>query len=255
MRVLISIFKEFFRHAGNMPLAMMCDRIQSGFYANVITPLREAIAQGDLELAERLKKALPAFTLSATYNGRRKDDCIVNYNGLIMLDIDKQEPETIDDLAAKAAELEGTVFTFRSPSGNGLKIGVRPKTMGYGENISSPQTPNAKPQTPYITWALTLDRHRDTFNFVKEVYESALGVVIDPSGKDAGRLCFVSYDPCLKFFPQRLEGFEMGYGVQGTGKKKKFSPPPTLNYRRKPNNPILQKIPPDRRPWKRQGFF
>jgi len=31
---------------------MMCDRIQNGFYKNVINPLREAIAQGDLALAE-----------------------------------------------------------------------------------------------------------------------------------------------------------------------------------------------------------
>jgi hypothetical protein len=40
MSILVSIFKEFFRYAGNMPPAMMCDRIQSGFYANVIDPLR-----------------------------------------------------------------------------------------------------------------------------------------------------------------------------------------------------------------------
>jgi len=108
MSILVSIFKEFFRHAGNMPLAMMCDK-------------------------------------------RCKDGCIVNYNGLIMLDIDKQDPEAIDDLAAKAAELEGTVFTFRSPSGNGLitrrlfpvfclcagkDMCVR-RTMEFGGNVSA----------------------------------------------------------------------------------------------------------------------
>ncbi|GAB6394115.1 MAG: hypothetical protein MdMp024_1080 [Bacteroidales bacterium] len=62
MSILVSIFKENFRHAGNMPPAMMCDRIQSGFYANVITPLREVIAQGDLELAERCNMGATAST-------------------------------------------------------------------------------------------------------------------------------------------------------------------------------------------------
>jgi hypothetical protein len=53
MSILVSIFKDFFRHAGNMPPAMMCNRIQSGFYANVINPLRNTLAQGDIELAGR----------------------------------------------------------------------------------------------------------------------------------------------------------------------------------------------------------
>jgi hypothetical protein len=41
MSILVSIFKDFFRHAGNMPPAMMCERIRNGAYALAINPLPE----------------------------------------------------------------------------------------------------------------------------------------------------------------------------------------------------------------------
>ena len=43
--------------------------------------------------------------------------------------------------------------------------------------------------------------HKQAFNQVKDYYERELNVLIDPSGKDVTRLCFVSWDKLLYLNP------------------------------------------------------
>lgn len=43
--------------------------------------------------------------------------------------------------------------------------------------------------------------HKHTFNQVKDYYERELNVLIDPSGKNVTRLCFVCWDELLYLNP------------------------------------------------------
>ncbi len=179
---MISIFKNFHRNCGNMRLAEVLNAIKEGGYAARVTNLQEALAKGDSEAADKLKKGLPGFTLSATYKGRRIDENIDRYNGWVMLDIDKIDSSRVEALKEKAAAIPHTLFCFRSPGGRGLKIGV----------------------VPSVSHPVTAENHRQTFLAVQQYYEKLLGVVIDPSGKDVGRLCFVSYDPLIYINPRHV---------------------------------------------------
>lgn len=64
-------------------------------WANLIVAHRDALAAGDKERAEKIKKSLPAFTVSATYEGARRAENIMQYNGIVVLDIDKLDADEV----------------------------------------------------------------------------------------------------------------------------------------------------------------
>lgn len=169
----VSVYQKISSYRGDFHLLQILEGIRDGQWKEQVARLRRELKEGNDTEAEKLKKQLPAFTLSATYRGRRIVSEITAYSGYIMLDIDKLTPSEAIRLRSLAATLPHTVFAFVSPSECGLKIGVQP--------------PDGLP--------LTLRNHRDNFQASVVFYEEHLGVRIDPSGKDAGRLCFVSFDP------------------------------------------------------------
>jgi hypothetical protein len=169
----VTIFQNFHHNGGSVPLETILENIRNGQYAGSIKLIREAVARGENEQAQELKKALPAFTFSATYNGRRIAAELTHYNGVVMLDFDKLQPGEACRAAALAREIPHTLCCFLSPGGQGLKIGVRPA----------------------LSYAMNPGNHAQTFRLVADYYERRLGIRADPSGKDAGRLCFVSWDP------------------------------------------------------------
>jgi len=121
------------------------------------------------EIKNILKEYLPSFTVSATFNDRRIKENIKDYNGLIHLDYDGVDnPEQLKDVVSK---LETTYCAFISPSGNGLKVFI--KTNG------------------------TLESHESSFNQLRKIYDTYVGVESDRSVKDVTRLCYASSDPFL----------------------------------------------------------
>jgi len=175
----VTFYKHFHQNEGDFYLQQVLDGIGNGQWKDSVEAHRAALASGDMEKAERLKKGLPAFTLSATYKGRRKIENLTMYNQVILLDIDKLKEEEIEPLKEKIRKIPYTRFCFRSPGKNGLKIGV----------------------WPVVGHLLTVENHRVTFKMVASFYEAKLKVAVDPSGKDIGRLCFVSYDPNMYISP------------------------------------------------------
>ena len=65
------------------------EHIKKGTWENEIVLIRQAIDEGDQLKADELKRALSAFTISATFRERRKKENIDTYSGLIHLDYDK----------------------------------------------------------------------------------------------------------------------------------------------------------------------
>lgn len=175
-----TLFTSFRYCQGNKPLIEILYDIRDGKYETTVSLHQAALKVGDRATADRIKRSLNAFTVSATYRNVRKETDITRYNPLLILDIDHQPVETIARLRATINESVYTVASFLSPGGQGLKI---------------------------ITWSavnieLLPKNHRIIYNTVKVWYEQLLGVEIDASGSDVGRLCFVSSDPSLYISPR-----------------------------------------------------
>ncbi|MBE2274518.1 MAG: virulence-associated E family protein [Flavobacteriales bacterium] len=164
-----TIFKNFNEVVEQKDILKIFDDIKNGTYRNAITYLRKSLAEDKKEAAEKVKKALPAFTPSATFKGGRKMEFLTNYNALVVLDIDKISKEKLVD-AKEAIKQNPFVFAaFTSPSGNGLKIFVK---------VDADKT-----------------QHKESFLKLQEYFEKLLKLEIDKSGKDITRLCFFSHDP------------------------------------------------------------
>lgn len=143
--------------------------IKTGSVATQIEEIRVAKSNRGNELADRLKRQLPAFTPSGVFGKGHRKEHLQEYNPLIVLDIDKVGSEKATELKKKAAGLATTYAAFISPSGDGLKILI--------------QTDNEATE------------HSSAYQQVADYYALSLAVDIDLSGKDISRLCFVSYDP------------------------------------------------------------
>jgi len=186
----ITIFERFNQNLGDFPLVTILNGVRDGRWSKKVNAIRNALSEGDTERADRLKKSLPAFTFSATYSGNRRKESISRYTGLIILDVDKLDADQVDPIAWAAADCPYTLFCFRSPSGRGVKIGVDPLAVD---------------EAPLIRHALTMENHKTTFLDCAAFYEKLLDVAVDPSGKDPGRLCFVSADADLYLNAEALE--------------------------------------------------
>ena len=166
-----TIFSGFNQPVENKALILILNDIKNGIYRTDIESIRSCIASGDTEKADQLKKQLPAFTPSGTYEGGRKAHLLKRYSGFVHLDFDKLSPEALNEAFLTISQIPYTFGCLRSPSGNGLKVFVEVNTTSV---------------------------HHDTaYRQVQDYYEDVLGIPADPKCKDITRLCFVSDDPDL----------------------------------------------------------
>lgn len=129
------------------------------------------LRQMDKEEYKEKKKMLPAVTWSGTFKeGTRLITSVETYSGLIVLDIDKINAETITLLKRQLSQDPHVKFVFTSPSNNGIKV-------------------------VFMTDVTDPTNHRAGFLHLQEYFENNYFCKVDPSGKDVCRLCFVSYDP------------------------------------------------------------
>lgn len=128
---------------------------------------------------KKLKLKIPCVTISATFKDKRNLDNIKKKNGLICLDIDKDDNPVADMLLV--IELfkkhSSTLYVGKSVSKNGVYAIIK---------ISK-----KKPLIKYYNY------------FEKKLSES--GIKIDESCKDYTRLRFFSYDPDAYYNPKANE--------------------------------------------------
>ena len=164
-----TIFSGFNQPVENRSLILILNDIRNGKYRTEIEHIRSCIASGEAEKADQLKKQLPAFTPSGTYEGGRKAHLLKSYSGFVHLDFDKLIPEQLNDAFLTISQIPYTFGCLRSPSGNGLKVFVEVNT--------------------------TAVHHEIAYKQVQKHYEQLIGIKCDPKCKDITRLCFVSFDP------------------------------------------------------------
>lgn len=187
----VTVFTNFKDCRGNMLLTEITENILNGKYETPVNLHRSALEAGDKETAEHIKKSLSAFTVSATYQSLRRKGNMTGYNPLQILDIDNLDPADIPRLRQLINEAPYTVYSFLSPGGRGLKVIV------YSA----------------VAIEMVADNHRVIYNTLKDWYADLLHVEIDASGSDAGRLCFVSYDPDLYASPRFDPWMRTGEGL------------------------------------------
>ncbi|KAB5484500.1 BT4734/BF3469 family protein [Flagellimonas hadalis] len=145
--------------------------IKKGKYKNIIEKCRYFTSKNNYDSYNSLKIKLPLVTFCGTFVNGRKLEHLVQYNNLMILDVDHIEAK---DIFKFKREIESDKYTFAvwlSPSGEGLKALVRID--------SSPE------------------EHRASFQAIKNYYKLNYNIELDNSGSDVTRLCFVSWDENL----------------------------------------------------------
>lgn len=149
----------------DVSIATVIQEVRSGVYSAQVAALRQTLASGDVTSYKLAKIYLPAFTAAGMFDRRHHSECLLRHSGVLPIDIDN-----VPDLIGLKARLVGDAYIyycFVSPSGAGLKLGVR----------------------------IDPANHLGGY-FASEVYfKTTYDVTIDQSCKDICRLTFVSHDP------------------------------------------------------------
>ena len=140
-------------------IAQFLNSVKSGTYKTQIERIR---TEQDKANRDALKKQLPAVTISGIFT-ERKADQLIQHSGFIQIDIDHYS-----DKSALITD-PYTYSLFKSASGGGLAIVVK-----------------INPQ-----------KHKESFNWLRNYYFKQFGIVIDSAPQNVASLRFVSYDPEL----------------------------------------------------------
>lgn len=154
------------------PLDALLSGIKSGKWAEQVNALRAAVDAGRPKpILQQLKaKTLPCFTGAGTFKTRGNAN-LAQHSGMILLDVDNlPDASAAERMRDTFAGDPATVAAFISPGGRGCKAVVRIDTPADDAE------------------------HKQAFAAL-ESYWKGKNVVLDPSGKDAARLCYVSHDP------------------------------------------------------------
>jgi hypothetical protein len=174
-----------------------------------ILGLRNLLENGELDKYDLHKRNLPCVTFCGTFDGARKREKIVEYNNIIVLDIDKLDPIEISRVSS-ALSVDKHVFAFwKSPSGAGIKGLV---SISFKFNISN-----------YL-----LDKlHKNAFGKLYNYYLDRYSILLDNSGSDTTRLCFLSSDSSI-VIKEECTAFEVDEeDIRRESKESKSSSVPT----------------------------
>jgi hypothetical protein len=190
----ITVFSGFNKPLGNKDLREFLREVKNGRFKTEVEKIRLLIREGHEEEAQQLKKLLTAVTICALYIGGRRDANLTKYCGMVILDLDDLSPEEVVRLRAVIEADKHTYACFVSPGGLGLKVLV---PVGREDGSLPVDIEEIK------------KFHREAYNRVMRYYKILTSATIDVSGKDVGRLCYVSYDPLL-FLNEQADTFISG---------------------------------------------
>lgn len=150
--------------------------IKSNKHKTQIDTLRTKLESGDKEYYDNYKKQLPAVTFSATFDKKRTNENLKNYNQIIVIDIDKLNDEQIDINFQQLKNDDYVISFWRSPSNKGYK-----GLVAIEYEIDNKE--------------FSLDKlHKSAFKKLSEYFQNKYNIELDKSGSDITRLCFLSFD-------------------------------------------------------------
>lgn len=159
------------KEAKETTLDAILEGVRAGHWREPVEAIRRTYAAtlaetGDVKKAKEsiaaAKKRLPAFCVSGTAASRTEP---LEHSGLLQIDLDGLN-STLPAVREKMKADAHVAFGFVSPSGDGLKCGLR----------------------------IDGSRHADSFTAAQDYFRQRYGLEIDRAVKDRLRLCFVSHD-------------------------------------------------------------
>lgn len=168
MKKTVSVFKKFTEKIEDKPLENILNDIKTGTYKKEIDVIRGLMDEGKEEESQKLKLRLLGFTASGIFGNHRCSENLITYSQLVILDIDKLPISELKRIIPIINLAPYTYASFISSRGRGVKFIIK-------VNVTEKQ-------------------HKDVYNQVVEYYEKALNTIVDTSGSDYARLCFMSYD-------------------------------------------------------------
>lgn len=163
--------------AGETTAADAVAMIRSDRHRDRVKYIRRCIIEGDDDAMAEAKHQLEAVTWSGTFARRQANACTA-YSRLVCIDIDGKDNPDLDPVECRDEWADRTVAAFVSPSGAGVKL-------------------------IFKTEATHASEHKSAFAGCKSVVMSA-GLVVDESGSDVSRLCFMSWDPGATYNPDAV---------------------------------------------------
>lgn len=173
--VFVSVFQNAYSKAPQTrTLHELVREIREGKYSKQIEAIRKEYARvldqtGDPQKAKGAiagaKKRLPGFCISGTAEDRKMP---LEHSGFLQIDLDGLG-ESLPSVREKLKKDPHIAFVFVSPSGNGLKLGLR----------------------------IDEGRHSESFEAAVAYFKNRYGLQIDTACKGRLRICFVSHDPEL----------------------------------------------------------
>lgn len=185
--------------SGSIDIRKLFEFIRGSVYRDKIRRLRETMETGDTAKADRMKKQLPYYTVTATYAMERLAYSLKAYQDIIILDCDDMPAEKIPGYRQLVNDCPDTLGDFISPRMHGLKIFV----YLTGEEPEALRTELNALGTIDLP---TLERyHHRMYALASQKYEELLHTKVDTSGSDLSRGFFASHDPEAFLSPERLE--------------------------------------------------
>lgn len=152
--------------------------IRTGAWRLPVEAVRGIYQHGTEAAYTAAKSRLPALTFGGTFHPTRRNDTLVASSGVVLGDIDHCDDPPA--LKSPLAQSPSVAFAFVSPSGYGLKVGVRVVPVEHAAAY-------------HHAWTV-LAAH----------YETLTGVAWDAGASAVASLCFVSYDPDLFWNPDAV---------------------------------------------------
>ncbi len=181
--------------------------IRTGEWESEINQLRWRCRQKMNDVYDKEKKNLISISLSAVLTTRKSKvplkEKLTKHSGWLQGDFDAKDHDNFDLEKARQDLINDphVGFVFLSPSGAGLKAGIR----------------------------IDGSRHKESFFAAEKHFLKKYGLKLDKSVKDVCRLCFVSYDPDLWQCDELPEPLPIPQKTQSSRKSKSgtLSYPPT----------------------------
>jgi hypothetical protein len=141
--------------------------IRDGKYKEKIERLRQTLQKEGREAYTKAKCRLPAVSFGGIFS-HRKNDGIEQPTGFIVCDLDHL-PD-VNQTFELLSQDENVWFVFRSPGGDGIKVGLR------AEHIETDAD------------------HKSFYHAAERYFKKVYEINIDPACKDISRLTFLSSD-------------------------------------------------------------
>jgi len=166
----LSIFNNAFQTIGaQTSLIKEINDIKNGTYKTEILNCRNSlIKEKNIDLYKKQKSQLKAVTFCGLFEKGRKISNLVQYNKLIVIDIDNLSYDELNRIKSVLVQDEYILAAWESPSSLGLKGLVK---------IDS-----------------TVETHKDFFFSLSLYFLQQYNIELDKSGSDITRLCYISYD-------------------------------------------------------------